>query len=236
MKKGNMIVDAVILCIITLVLGAILAGVYTITKKPIEDAQAKANNEACAAVVVSGDAVKNTVATGQAVSYFETHDLSNQEVKKGEESAELLSNYVVINEIHPTEKGGTVYLADALKGYGGKISFALGVDQYGATTGISITSQSETAGLGARCEEEEFQKGFVDIIDIDESSELYAKEEPEINTTTDPEGRERNLRSKVQAITGATVTSRAITRAVKGIIFYHYDAMQNAAANEGGAQ
>ena len=44
MKKSNMIKDAVILCIITLILGAMLAGVYTITKKPIEKAQATSNN------------------------------------------------------------------------------------------------------------------------------------------------------------------------------------------------
>ncbi len=37
-KKDTMMKDALILCAITLILGAILAGVYTVTKKPIEDA------------------------------------------------------------------------------------------------------------------------------------------------------------------------------------------------------
>ena len=50
-KKDTMMKDALILCAITLILGAILAGVYTVTKKPIEDAQAKTNNEACQKVV-----------------------------------------------------------------------------------------------------------------------------------------------------------------------------------------
>ena len=233
MKKSSMMKDAVILCAITLILGAVLAGVYTLTKKPIEDAQAKANNEACEAVVVSGDAVQNTVATGEAVKYLQTHDLSDQEIKEGETSQDLLSNYVDIQEIHPTTAGGYVYLADALKGYGGKISFALGIDKYGATTGISITSQSETAGLGAKCEDEEFQKRFIDVFGISPSSELYSKEAPEEEVITDPEDRERHLKSTVQAITGATVTSRAITRAVKGIIFYHnYSAEKEAGNNE----
>lgn len=232
--KDNMIKDAVILCVITLVLGALLAGVYTITKKPIEEAQAKANNEACEAVIASGDAVKNTVSTGEAVKFLKTHDIGNQEVKEENASGELLSNFVDIQEIHPTKDGGYVYLADALKGYGGKISFALGVDKYGATTGISITSQSETAGLGAKCEEEEFQKRFVDLYNIGEMDELYSKEAPEEQVVTDNEGRERHLKTKVQAITGATVTSRAITRAVKGILFYHtynIELMSKEAAN-----
>lgn len=233
MKKTNMMKDAVILCVITLVLGAVLAGVYMLTKKPIDDAMAKANNEACAAVVVSGDAVKNTIATGEAVKYLSTHDLNNQEVKEEDGSAELLSQYVDIKEIHPTENGGYVYLADALKGYSGKISFALGIDQYGATTGISITSQSETAGLGAKCQDEEFQQRFVDVYNISETDELYSKEAPAEEKLTDPDGRERNLKTKVQAITGATVTSRAITRAVKGIYFYNtYFLTKEAAANE----
>lgn len=233
MKKTNMMKDAVILCVITLVLGAVLAGVYMLTKKPIDDAMAKANNEACAAVVVSGDAVKNTIATGEAVKYLSTHDLNNQEVKEEDGSAELLSQYVDIKEIHPTENGGYVYLADALKGYSGKISFALGIDQYGATTGISITSQSETAGLGAKCQDEEFQQRFVDVYNISETEELYSKEAPAEEKLTDPDGRERNLKTKVQAITGATVTSRAITRAVKGIYFYNtYFLTKEASANE----
>ena len=231
MKKSSMMKDAVILCAITLILGAVLAGVYTLTKKPIEDAQAKANNEACEAVVASGDAVQNTIATGEAVKFLQTHDLSNQEVKEGENSQELLINYVDIQEIHPTEDGGYVYLADALKGYGGKISFAMGIDKYGLTTGISITSQSETAGLGAKCEDEEFQSQFADVYVGSSASELYSKEPPEEQDWTDEEGRERHPKAQVQAITGATVTSRAITRAVKGIIFYNTEILKKEASN-----
>ena len=39
-KERSFVVDAVILCLITLILGGILAGVYMVTKKPIENAQA----------------------------------------------------------------------------------------------------------------------------------------------------------------------------------------------------
>jgi len=119
----------------------------------------------------------------------------------------LLSEYVEITEVHPTANGGKVYLANALKGYGGKISFALGVDAQSAITGIEITSESETAGLGANCENDEFKARFKGIKAPESTSEeMYNK-----NETTD---------TQVQALSGATVTSRAITRAVKGILFY----------------
>ncbi len=204
-KKSSMVKDAVILCLITLILGAVLAGVYAITKGPIDKAQAKANNEACAAVVANGDSVKDSdeEAVKAAGEYLGKHDLSNAEIAEGDS----LSNYVEISEVHPTEQGGKVYLADATKGYGGKISFALGVGADGAITGISITSQSETAGLGANCEKKDWQAGFAGkVLPSNAADEMYNK-----TSATD---------SQVQALSGATVTSRAITRAVKGILFY----------------
>ena len=58
-KKSSMMKDAIILCAITLILGAVLAGVYMLTKDPIDNAQKKTNNEACAVVVAQGDSVKD---------------------------------------------------------------------------------------------------------------------------------------------------------------------------------
>ncbi len=204
-KKSSMVKDAIILCLITLILGAVLAGVYAVTKQPIEDAQTKANNEACAAVVADGDTVQDSDAdaVSAALTYLESHDLSGNEITGGDS----LSNYVEISEVHATGNNGHVYLADATKGYGGSIGFALGVDAEGTITGISITSESETAGLGANCENKEWQDGFAGkVLPSNTSDEMYNK-----NEATD---------SQVQALSGATVTSRAITRAVKGILFY----------------
>ena len=154
-KKSSMMKDAIILCAITLILGVVLAGVYMLTKSKIEGAQADTNKAACAVVVAQGDSVKDNdaEAVSGAAAYLSKHDLSNAEVKEGD----LLSEYVEITEVHPTANGGKVYLANALKGYGGKISFALGVDAQSAITGIEITSESETAGLGANCENDEFK-------------------------------------------------------------------------------
>ncbi len=205
-KKDTMVKDAIILCLITLVLGAVLAGVYAITKDPIDQAQAKTNNEACAKVVASGDSVQdNDEATVTAAEeYFKVHDLSNKEVEEG---ADNLAAWVQIEEAHPTANGGTVYLVSAKKGYGGEVKFALGVDAEGTLTGISITAQSETAGLGANCTNEDWQAGFAGKkLPDDPSQNMYNKE-----AATD---------TQVQALSGATVTSRAVTNAVKGVLFF----------------
>ena len=96
-KKDTMIKDAIILCLITLVLGAVLAGVYAITKDPIEQAQAKTNNEACAKVVASGDTVQDndTAKVDAAAAYFAGHNLSNAEVTDGE----TLATWVEVTEV-----------------------------------------------------------------------------------------------------------------------------------------
>lgn len=205
-KKDSMVKDAIILCLITLVLGAVLAGVYAITKDPIDRAQAKTNNEACAKVVASGDTVKDndeSLVTA-AADYLKSHDLSNNDVA---EEADSLAVWVEVEEAHPTDNGGMVYLVKAKKGYGGDVSFALGVGSDGALTGISITAQSETAGLGANCTNEDWQKSFAGkVVPANASDNMYNKE-----AATD---------SQVQALSGATVTSRAVTNAVKGVLFY----------------
>jgi electron transport complex protein RnfG len=217
MKKDTMIKDAVILCIITVILGAILAGVYALTKDKIDAQQTEANNEACAAVVAEGDSVQDADADALAAAetYLKSHDLSNTD---GVEESDSLIKHVEIEEVHPTANGGTVYLATAKKGYGGDIGFALGVatsdDGTVVITGISITSESETAGLGANCENADWQASFAGkTLPANASDNMYNK-----NEETD---------TQVQALSGATVTSRAVTNAVKGILFV--------ASSEGGA-
>ena len=81
-KKSSMMKDAIILCAITLILGAVLAGVYMLTKDPIDNAQKKTNNEACAVVVAQGDSVKDNdaeavsgAAAGIGVSYVLASDM-----------------------------------------------------------------------------------------------------------------------------------------------------------------
>ena len=212
-KKDTMMKDALILCAITLILGAILAGVYTVTKSPLKMHRQRQKVVESGATVGDDDAAL----VKEVNAYFAEHDLSNQKTSEGD----LLSVYVEVTQVHKVtdkdkKENGRVYLANAKKGYGGNISFALGVDGEGKVTGISITSESETAGLGANCENADWQKSFAGkVLPSDASQNMYNK-----NEETD---------SQVQALSGATVTSRAITNAVKGILFA-------STSSEGGAE
>lgn len=97
------------------------------------------------------------------------------------------------------ETAGYVFTSSA-KGYGGTISVMVGIDTEGVITGIEILSHGETPGLGANATTDSFKSRFVG-----KSGEL----------TVD---KNSNDGSKIQAITAATITSKAVTGAVNAVI------------------
>lgn len=82
-------------------------------------------------------------------------------------------------------------------GFGGTIDMVVGVDPSGAVTGVSIVSMSETSGLGSNASKEEFR------------SQYTGKSGPFAVTKDGGE---------INALTGATVTSRAVTKGVNAAL------------------
>ncbi len=93
---------------------------------------------------------------------------------------------------------GYVFTAGA-KGYGGTVSVMVGLDNEGTITGLEILSHAETPGLGANAVKPDFKGRFVG-----KSGELTVDK-----TSNDGQN--------VQAITAATITSKAVTSAVNSI-------------------
>jgi electron transport complex protein RnfG len=101
------------------------------------------------------------------------------------------------------QKSGEVVghvLAASIQGYGGPIQSFVGLDPSNAVTGVRILTQSETPGLGARITEEKFLKQFRGL-----ALEAVALRRD------DPAG-------KVDAITAATISSRAVTVSLRRAI------------------
>ena len=90
---------------------------------------------------------------------------------------------------------GYVFKTSA-KGYGGDIDLMVGIDTSGKVTGVSILSISETAGLGMNAKNESFINQY-----IGKSGTIGVSK----NGASDTE---------IQALTGATITSKAVTSAV----------------------
>ena len=84
-------------------------------------------------------------------------------------------------------------------GFGGAVDTMVGIDSDGKVTGISVISAaSETPGLGARSTEPEFQAQFADQVGT------------EVAVAKDG--------GSIDALTGATITSRAVANAVNTAI------------------
>ena len=96
------------------------------------------------------------------------------------------------------EEVGYVFTTGA-KGYGGTVSVMVGIAKDGTITGIEILSHAETPGLGANAVKPEFKDRF-----IGKSGEL----------TVD---KNSNDGQNVQAITAATITSKAVVSAVNAV-------------------
>ena len=126
------------LLVICLVCSGLLAGVYALTKEPI-DAAAKAKNEAAIKEVLPETAAvieeERTVDfEGQSYAYNLAYD----------------------------EKGEVVGVAInvAPVGFGGPIVIKVGFDAQGVIWKTKVLSQAETPGLGAKCVEAGFSEQF----------------------------------------------------------------------------
>lgn len=93
------------------------------------------------------------------------------------------------------ELAGYVFTTSA-KGYGGDIITMVGVKADGTISGMDFLSISETAGLGMNADSDDFKNQF-----IGKSGEIGLNK----NAPADNE---------IQALTGATITSKAVTEAV----------------------
>ena len=193
MKKNTIAKDTVRITLITLVAGFALGLVNEITKEPIAQQEAKAKAEACKAVFADAD------------DFAAIDDLSG--AADALESAGLTGK-ADVNEAYEAKKGGEtvgyVITVTDHEGYGGDIQFSVGVSTDDTLTGISILSIGETAGLGMKAKNADFQAQFVG---------LPATGNLEY-TKTGEEG-------KIDALSGATVTTNAMTNGTNAAIAFY---------------
>ena len=174
-KKGEafeIIRVGLILFAITAIAAFVLAGVNKATAPVIQEQQEQKMQEAMKKVLP---------------------DATEFEKKEQE-----LPQETCVTEIYGSDAGFVVMASP--KGYGGEISMVVGIDNNLTVTGISIISQGETAGLGAKCVDEEWQKQFVGKTENIEVSKNGSKG------------------NQIDAISSATITSKAVTSGVNDSI------------------
>ncbi len=183
----NMLKDAGILFLITLIAGLVLGFIYELTKDPIKRQQELAIQKACKAV------------------FEQAHSFSQLDYLPGEELANELSAqgvtvgkaYVALDEARNIL--GYVVESTSSKGYGGNITLYVGVTSDGMLNDISILEIKETPGLGMNAGK----------VLKPQFHNKYAEE-----FTYTKNGSQSD--SEIDAISGATVTTGAVVNAVNG--------------------
>ncbi len=161
------------LFLITAITAAGLAGVNSITQPRIAAIQAEKMARAMEEVLPGAQGLEKTVFTDSTGT---------------------------VNAVYACDMGFVVEVAPA--GFGGKITMMVGIDTQGAVKGVSVVSQTETAGLGAIAAAttsagQAFRDQFVGMTG---------------DLAVDKDG------GQVDSITGATITSRAVANGVNAAL------------------
>lgn len=168
------------LFVITLVAALLLGLTYVVTKDPIAEQELQ---EATLA--------RQQVLDAASFEKYENAALSDDEA------------YAIVDEVYTgldaqgNKVGATFKMTT--KGYNSGLNLTVGINADGTVAGVSIGSNSETPGLGARAAEEAFHGQFTGK-KADGALSV-------IKSGTPGE-------SDISAIAGATITSRAVTGAV----------------------
>lgn len=188
----TMIKNALILFTITLVAGVLLGVVYQITKDPIAYQEKLAQDKANQSVFALADTFDDAALDEAAAlsASSEFAGVSIESVKKAMDSSGNTLGYVIQVKS---------------KGYGDFITYTVGITNEGNINGISIISIAETPGLGMNA----------DKVIVPQFTDKAATE-----FTVAKSGQLSDPASQIEAISGATITSRAVTNGVNAAASY----------------
>lgn len=193
-----------IILAITIVAGLILGLVYQITKEPIAAQEAKAKQEACQEVFQDEASFEavETVA-GDAAGWSEA-GYAQESIDEVMEAKDASGSLL-----------GYVITVTTREGYGGDIQFSIGVRMDGTVNGMSILSISETAGLGMKAE---------DVL----KPQFAGKQVEQFEYTKNGATSE----NQIDAISGATITTNAVTNGVNAGLYYFRTELGGGSGNE----
>ena len=197
-KKSSILKNTIVIFVVTLVAVALLAVVNQVTMGPIEEAQIAAE------------------AASLSAAYTEAKEFAQVDGKDAmiEKSTELLESADIqkctINNVLAAQDAsgnliGYAISATTQNGYGADLQVAVGITKDGTIAGFDVISNNETPGFGANCTSPEFTSQFKGKSAAGKIS--FNKS----GATSD---------SEIDAISGATITTNAVTEAVNGAIVF----------------
>ena len=186
--------NTISITVITLVAGLALGVVQDITAGPIATQQEKSKEEAYKTVFEDADTFEVYSADDGLATALADNGFTAQTIDE-----------IMVAQDSSGETLGYAFTVTDSEGYGGDIQFAMGVQNDGTLNGISILSISETAGLGMKAKEASFSDQFQD-------KQVDSFTVTKTGASSD---------SEIDAISGATITSKAVTSGVNAGLAYY---------------
>ena len=191
----DMIKSVLVIFVITLVAGALLGAVYQVTKEPIRIQKEIAGQKADQAAFPGAD--------------FEDYAGFDKASADSVLNTNPSWSGVSIDSVRVANAGGNkagYVLQITSKGYGDDITYKLGICDDGTVNGVSIISIAETPGLGMNAEKVLVPQ--FDDVAIPDPMFTVVKTDDELSET-------------INTISGATITTRAITNGVNAGLAYY---------------
>lgn len=180
---NKIVKNALVLMAFSLVLGFVLGAVYKITEGPIAEATLRKEMEAYKVVFENADTFNPVEVDAAAAEKVMTDGNYPDVIDKAFEAVDAEGNVL-----------GYVIQLTTKDGYSGGIVMVVGVTVDGTVNGFSVTSHSETSGLGTKA----FDPAYADQF----------------------KGIPADSVSGIATISGATMTSSAVKNAINAAVAY----------------
>lgn len=192
---NNIVKNTLILTSITVISGLLLGIVYDITKEPIAEAQENTKQEAFRSVLADASSFETVedFDASEALSLLKENGYTSDEITEIAEGIDGSGETI-----------GYVINVMSHEAYDGDLEVSVGIAADGTVTGIEMLSINETAGLGMKADEADFKDQFKD------------KKVEKFSYTKSGESGD----DKIDAISGATITTNAVTNAVDSALIY----------------
>lgn len=193
--KNKIVHDALVLTAITLISGFLLGLVFAITKEPIKAAEEAKKQAAFKEVFQDAE-------TFEAFGDYNADTATKAAADAGFEND-------TIDDVQTALDGsgnplGYVITVTSKEGSQANITLSVGITSEGVVNGYSTTAISETPGLGMKVNDDSFK------------SQFEGKSEETYSVTKSPATSD----SEIESISGATISSRAVTNAVNAALAY----------------
>lgn len=162
-------------------------------------------------------AVTNVLTADKIAENSESKSVESRvKVLKADSYTQLDEEGLVFEAVNKDGESAGVVVVTYAKGYGGKIKVMTGITADGKVSGVNILEMDETPGLGAKAKEDSFLAQY--------------KGSSDSNMSVNKDG------GSIDAISGATITSRAVTTAVNDALEIAKPYLEKINAQTGGEE